>query len=273
MDVTTWGLPDLYWWLTAVTAVITLLGFYRTVYFFNVAYPFAVVTMATIILVAFAENLTTALALQLVLLAAWGVRLGVFALRRERRPSYAARPAGKNRDGMGVVAKVGVWLAVSLLYPMLVAPALFGPADGREPGIVGASDQWVGLAIMATGLTIEAVADYQKAAEKERAPDRFVSSGLFGWVRCPNYLGELVFWLGNVIVGAPFLVNAGRATVAILGFALLVLIMLGATKRLEAHHEATYGTNPDYRSWARRVPILFPWAPIFTFERVRLPKV
>lgn len=273
MNVMVLGLPDLYWWLTAVTALICLLGFYKDVYFFNVAYPFSVVAMAVIIMVVYAVNLTPALVLHLVLLIAWGLRLGLFALRRERQPSYAVHQQQNPRSGMPLVVRLPVWLLTLVLYPMMVSPALFGSASDREVGVLGASDQWVGLAIMAAGLVLETWADQQKSAAKAKHPHTFASSGLFGWVRCPNYLGEMIFWLGNLIVGAPFIANAGQAVVAILGLAALLFIMLGATKRLEARQGRRYGCDPDYRSWVARVPILFPWTPVFSFRKLRVPEL
>ncbi|WP_040159096.1 DUF1295 domain-containing protein [Nigerium massiliense] len=267
------GLPDLFWWLIVISAVICLLGFYKDVYFFSVAYPFAVVAMALTILIACARNLTPLLVVHLALLIVWGLRLGRFILERAQTSSYLRHQQRDPRGGMSMSVRVLVWVLVSVLYAVMVTPALLGPVSDRDLGPIGTSDQIVGLVLMAAGCTLEAWADQQKSAAKEREPDAVVTGGLYGWVRCPNYLGEIVFWLGNLIAGLPYIASFGQGFVAVLGLLALVFIMLGATKRLEAQQRERYGDDPEFNAWVLRVPILFPWTPVYSFDTLPLPKL
>ena len=45
------------------------------------------------------------------------------------------------------------------------------------------------------------IADIQKNKAKKVNPKRFVDTGLYKFVRCPNYLGEMIFWTGVLISG------------------------------------------------------------------------
>jgi len=42
----------------------------------------------------------------------------------------------------------------------------------------------------------------QKSAFKARQPDRFCDVGLYRFVRCPNHLGEMLFWTGGFVAQA-----------------------------------------------------------------------
>lgn len=128
----------------------------------------------------------------------------------------------------------------------------------------------LGLAVMAAGLVIEALADQQKSTAKQREPKHFVATGLYGWVRCPNYLGEILVWSGSFLLGLPFLTSVLRAVIALVGTACLVLIMMGSTKRLERTQGRRYGHLPDYQQYTKQVPVLFPWLPIYTLQGVRV---
>ena len=50
-----------------------------------------------------------------------------------------------------------------------------------------------------TGLSLESVADLQKALWAAGHPGAFVHTGLWRYTRHPNYLGEMLLWLGHFI--------------------------------------------------------------------------
>lgn len=245
MSIAVWGL---FGSLMLVTAIIAVPGFRRPVAFFNLVYPFSVLAMSVVVGVAHAATLCLADVVHLLLLGVWGVRLGLFVLHRERLRSYRDHQQRAGYTEIPMAVRPALWLMVVLLYPAMVSPVL-----------------------MAAGLMLEALADAQKSAAKARAPLAPVTTGLFGWVRCPNYLGEIAFWFGNLIAGLAFVSSPARGVVAVGGCAALVFIMLGATKRLEHQQELRYGDDAGHRSWVRRVPILFPWPRVHSFRRLRVP--
>jgi steroid 5-alpha reductase family enzyme len=126
------------------------------------------------------------------------------------------------------------------------------------------------LLIMAGGIGLEALADQQKSACKQEHPDRFCDTGIYRWVRCPNYLGEIIFWSGNFIAGIGAYTHWLRWLISLIALACIILIMVGSTKRLERKQDERYGKLPAYQRYRTSVPVLFPFVPIYTLKNVRV---
>ena len=259
--------------LFGVTLLCSALGFRRVVYFVSIGYAFSIVAMAVLAPLLFATNLTVASVAQNLLLLAWGVRLGWFLVRRELHPSYRNELASVQERGAGITParKVIIWVGVALLYVIMYAPALFHLAPAHAPAALAATvTQVLGLALMAGGLLMEGVADRQKSAFKAAHPQAFSDVGLYRWVRCPNYLGEITFWLGNWVVAMAFYTSVVQWIVASVGFACILLIMMGSTKRLERQQERRYGAQAAYQHYVRTVPVLIPFVPVYSLKDVRV---
>ncbi len=265
-------LPALLPVLLAASLAITALGFLRVVYFVSVGYTFSIVAMVTIAAVALRANLDLLSAVQILLLAAWGLRLGIFIVQRQGQATYRRQLEGNQAydRGLTLAKRVPIWIGVALLYVAMFSPALYPLTDGPRHSIGVTALRCVGAGVMLAGVVLEAAADQQKAAAKVREPKRFVDSGLYCWVRCPNYLGEILVWTGSLVMGAPFLTSVLRAAIALIGWACLVLIMLGSTKRLERTQGERYGHLPEYREYTQSVPVLFPWVPVYTLQGVKV---
>jgi steroid 5-alpha reductase family enzyme len=112
-----------------------------------------------------------------------------------------------------------------------------------------------GLAIMITGAVIEAVADRQKSRysklEDHEKPD-VLDTGLWGWSRHPNYLGDSLVWDGAWLAAVAS--DHGALTVPapiIMGY--LLMFATGA-KRTERRMQ----DRPGYRDYQKRVAFFFP---------------
>ena len=111
------------------------------------------------------------------------------------------------------------------------------------------------------------IADLQKNAAKKVDPKRFVDTGLYRIVRCPNYLGELVIWTGALLSA----IGAGLCwwqwLVAIIGWLGIVYVMFSGARRLELRQEQTYGSDPAFREYSGKTPILLPLVPLYSLAR------
>mgnify|MGYP003381835585 CR=1 FL=1 len=255
--------------LLAVVLGINTVGFRNTVHFLNVGYAFSIIALSVLVSVLFGSRLGLFSALQMTGLLIWGGRLGVFVLRREARPSYQQESKRlQNRYGHAKVpAKLAIWIGVSILYVLMFLPALYhlsGTAQLPTPTTVAV--ELVGVTLLCGGLLLETKADQQKSAYKALHPREFCGVGLYQWVRCPNYLGEILFWLGGWLMGVPFYSGPWQWLGSLAGLIGIILIMMSSTKRLEAEQESRYGNLPAFQSHVRRTPVLFPFVPIYTLR-------
>jgi len=258
--------------LIGLSLLVTALGFRNQVHFVSVGYAFTIVVLALAVLILFATNLTGFSFLHNALLILWGLRLGLFLLRRERAPSYQnAKDAVQQSYGKArLPVKFAIWISVSVLYVLMFSPSLFNSTRAVDNSLPALVWQGLGLLVMLVGLGLEILADQQKSAHKLKNPDGFCDTGLYGWVRCPNYLGEIVFWSGSWMMGIPFFLTPLGWIAGLAGQICILLIMVGSTKRLEGNQLKRYGHLEAYQAYIRRVPILLPFLPIYTLKNVRV---
>ncbi len=275
LDSLGWGgLPwQMFGLLMAIALVVSSIGFYRMVYFISIGYAFSIAAMVVALLVVGWDRVGWLSFVQNMLLLLWGLRLGLFLVQREwRQNSYRQQAEAMHGSsaGLSVGVRFLIWLTVAALYVSLFAPSLFATM-GRAPLPAWAMAlQVAGVLVMAGGLTLESVADAQKSAAKEVAPRDFVSTGLYGLVRCPNYLGEMLFWAGNFVAAMGFYLVWGAWAISLIGVICLILIMLGSARRLEHAQDARYGEQPAYKRYVATTPVLFPFVPIYTLRNLRV---
>jgi steroid 5-alpha reductase family enzyme len=114
------------------------------------------------------------------------------------------------------------------------------------------------------------MSDKQKADFKARFPKQYCNVGLYRWVRCPNYLGEITFWVGNWVMGILFYNSPLKWIASSVGLVCIVLIMMGSTKRLENAQDKRYGNQTEYQKYILTVPVLFPFIPVYSLKKVRV---
>jgi steroid 5-alpha reductase family enzyme len=257
--------------LLAIALAINTIGFRNIVHFVNVGYAFSIIAQSFLAILFFRFQVGIFSVLQLVGLLIWGTRLGIFVLRREARPSYQKESERlQNRYGnVNNPGKFLIWIAVSVLYVLMFLPALYHLTETLQFSTpIFYVVELSGGALLFGGLLLETGADQQKSAFKTLHPQEFCSIGLYQWVRCPNYLGEILIWIGSWVMGVPFYASFWQWLGSLIGLACIIFIMMGSTKRLEDEQEKRYGALPDYQNYIRSVPILFPFMPIYTFKKI-----
>ena len=114
---------------------------------------------------------------------------------------------------------------------------------------------WLLVALMVIGLGLESVADRQKYRFKAAHPTRFCDTGLYHFVRCPNYLGEMLFWIGLWLSATAAYQGWLEWSLCSLGLATILGIMIGATRRLEGEQATHYGNDGGYATYRTSVPV------------------
>lgn len=254
--------PTAIWIVLAVCAVLSAVGFYKFVYFLSVGYGFAVSGAGVAILVMYGASMSIWGMALCALLIVYGIRLGGFLLWREIK-SASYRQTLNEATGSGkpipIFVKAVIWVCVAVLYVMQVSPVLYRAANGDGGGAAAV----VGVVVMALALLLESTADRQKSAAKRENPHRFCDRGLYRLVRCPNYLGEILFWTGVLISGFGTLRGWVQWLIALLGYVLIVYVMFSGAKRLEVRQNKNYGGDPEYRAYTEKTPILLPFIPLY----------
>lgn len=250
--------------LFVLALIASSCGFRKYVWFISLGYGAAIALIGIGLLVIFASSLTVGTALQCVLLVVYGCRLAGYLTYRDVKTAYNRRMKGevKSDDGVSVVAKIGIWVSASLLYVLQASPVLFRLADGKGNDVLCV----VGLVISAAGLVLETTADLQKNRAKKANPRRFVDTGLFRMVRCPNYFGEMVFWTGVFVSGLSVYADAVQWICAILGYLGIIYVMFGGARRLEIRQDKNYGDDPEYQRYKSTTPIMIPFVPLYSVK-------
>jgi steroid 5-alpha reductase family enzyme len=104
---------------------------------------------------------------------------------------------------------------------------------------------------------------------KKKNPKRFVDTGLYRMVRCPNYFGEMLFWTGVFFGGIPALHGAPQWIAALAGYIGIIYVMFGGARRLEIRQNRTYGDDPVYQKYVKTTPIMIPFIPLYSVEKYK----
>ena len=255
-----------YWVLLAVSLLFSAVGFYMYIYFFSVGYGLAIAALGGALAIGFRESIRPPELLMCLLLVVYGLRLsGYLVIREVRSAAYrkVLSPEMERSRKMSLLPKLAIWIGCALLYTLMTIPLYFRLQNGAAPDAM----LWVGLVVMLCGILLEAAADLQKSAAKKKSPHAFVFTGLFRIVRCPNYLGELILWLGMLLGGVTALRGPLQWTAAIAGYALIVYIMFSGARRLELRQDRNYGQESAYQRYVKTVPILLPLVPVYSLKK------
>ncbi len=254
-----------------VCAVLCAVGFYKYVYFLSIGYGFAIAGGGiTILILALKDQLsagvTWLLVLQTLLFCLYGARLSGFLLIREIKSAgyqKTLKEATGNDKKIPLFVSISIWIFVAILYTAQVSPMLFRYANGSKDVVLPV----IGIAISLCGLLLESMADKQKSEQKKKNPDMVATEGLYKIVRCPNYLGEIIFWTGVLIAGITTYTGIGQWLAAILAYISIVYIMFNGAQRLEKRQMGRYGNDAAYKAYADHTPIIIPFLPIYHLNK------
>ncbi len=256
--------------LLIVCAVLCAVGFYKFVYFLSVGYGFAIAGGGIAVLIMYLIHPSATplwiVLLQALLFICYGARLSGFLLVRElksasfRKTNVAKASLAKNNEKkMPFFVLVTIWVCVAVLYTAQVSPMLFRFKNESTDVAVPV----IGMLISVFGLVLESLSDRQKSAQKKERPDMVATQGLYRIVRCPNYLGEIIFWTGIFVSGFTTYQGFGQWITAALAYICIVYIMFNGAQRMEKRQMKQYGSKPEYQTYVSKTPIILPLIPLY----------
>lgn len=255
--------------LFIVALVFSSVGWNKFLYFISIGYGFSVAACAVTIAIVHFHSMTLPGAILCGILFIYGLRLGGYLLLRELRSSSYNKVIKDitGEDNYPFVASFCIWIACAVLYVGEVSPVAF-ILDNAKAGLpVNWGWAWAGIIVMLSGVALESAADAQKSAAKKVNPHRFVDTGLYKIVRCPNYFGEVVMWTGCFIICFGACCNVWQWILAAVGYISIVYIMFSGARRLEVRQNKNYGSDPEYQAYVKKTPILIPLIPLYSVEK------
>ncbi len=239
------------WVMLLVAHAGCAIVFYNFAWIFSYGYAISVTATSLVILVALPSMATTLVAGGCLL---YGLRLWWYVHVRHRDASY--REIGARGTAMHgttpLPAKLFIWVMVSWLMAFHAMTSWNVATAGRlTAGVVA------GAIVMLAGLALEALADAQKLAAKQRDASRWVDSGVYRRIRHPNYLGEIVFQVGLIVAalgsaGSLFWLAAG-----VVAPLYVIALMWYAAEELDEKQLQRYGAQPAYLEYRAATGTLF----------------
>ena len=250
--------PLFMWGVTIVAALGCCMGFKEFVWFMSVGYGFAVMCIGIFHLVFGLINhtLTLATGILSVLFIIYGYRLGGYILKREltNKAYRKTLESTGSTKAMPIPVSLMMWIYSMLMYTAQTSAVTYRIMNRSADNVFA----WIGIVIMVCAILGEAAADKQKSAAKKLNPKRFCDTGLYKYVRCPNYFSEILFWVGVTVSGIGA-VQGKQYIIVIIALLLITYVMYNSAQRLEKRHEKTYGLDPEYQKYSDTVPLLFPF--------------
>lgn len=185
----------------------------------------------------------------------WAGRLGTFLFTRIHK-------AGKD-DRFDEIKPsfwrfLNTWTLQGLWITLTMSAALIAITSSTRAGVD--VFVWAGLAVWIAGFSLEATADSQKSKFNADPANKgkFISTGLWSRSRHPNYFGEILLWIGVLIIALPVL--QGWQWVALISpvFVTLLLTRVSGVPMLEKKADQKWGGQPDYEEYKRSTPVLIP---------------
>jgi steroid 5-alpha reductase family enzyme len=192
----------------------------------------------------------------------WGLRLGWYMTIRHTGEEDARYAAMRARHGAAFSSRslwmvfwlqaVIQWIAASPSL-VLAATSSAGKAEAAASSMAGVT-LWSGMLLFAVGFAVEVMAD--RAVRRFRADPtnrgRLLTTGLHGFVRHPNYLGEIILQWGIGLIAFGLTLNP----LAFAGPALMhaLIVKLSGVPMLQDQ----LANRPGYAEWAARTPALWP---------------
>ena len=184
----------------------------------------------------------------------WAVRLGSFLFLRIRK-------AGEDKRFRSIKPSFtrffmtwtlqGTWVSMCLLCVLTAVSSKTGVGSGFA--------FWLGLTLFVAGFSLEVIADLQKSNFKkiESNKDKFITSGLWGKSRHPNYLGELILWIGIAVMSITSLGGLQYLTLISPLFVYVLLMYISGVRMLEESGEKKWGHLDEYKKHLKDTPKFF----------------
>ena len=187
----------------------------------------------------------------------WAVRLGSFLFLRIHKAGEDRRFRLIKRSPTQFFM---TWTLQGMWVSLCSACALTAMAS--DQGLIINTWFYTGSFLFLFGLAIEIVADYQKTIFRrdQKNKEDFIKTGLWSLSRHPNYLGEIILWLGISVISFSSLSDWQYITLISPIFTYLLLVHISGVRILESNGKKKWGHLKTYNDYIDKTPmLLFKW--------------
>ena len=235
-------------WLLFIPAYI-----YKTEKFYDITGSISYITITLYVLISTYNgimNLGNIILSSLIII--WTSRLGTFLFLRIKKAGEDKRfrEIKKSFSWFFMAFTVsGMWVSICTLC------ALTGISNGIE--LTGVT--YIGILLFLIGFALEIIADTQKTNFRKLKDnkDKFITTGLWKYSRHPNYLGEIILWIGVAIISYSSLEINQLFTLISPIFTYLLLVHVSGINLLEKSGEKKWGDLNEYKQYKKETPRLF----------------
>jgi steroid 5-alpha reductase family enzyme len=185
----------------------------------------------------------------------WSIRLGSFLFKRILKEGKDGRfdELKPNFFSFLIVWTLqGLWVSLTLAAALVVITT----SEKVPLGIIDI----IGIIVWIIGFSIEAMADAQKSKWRANPINKgkFIQVGLWSRSRHPNYLGEIVLWVGVALIAIPVLHGWQYFSLISPVFVAILLTRISGIPLLEKRADDQWGGMDDYEAYKKNTPVLIP---------------
>jgi len=186
-----------------------------------------------------------------IIIVVWALRLGSFLFFRIKK-------AGEDIRFREIKKSPTRFFMTWTLQGMWVSLCSACALTGITKGVTINNYFYFGLAIFLVGFIIEIIADNQKTKFRSNPAnkDKFINSGLWKFSRHPNYMGEILLWLGISIISLSSLEDFELVTLISPLFTYLLLVYVSGIRILEYNGDKKWGHLDSYKEYKKNTPRL-----------------
>ena len=236
-------------WLAFIPAYL-----FQTEKFYDLTGSLTYLTVTSLAL-ALSKSLEARSILLAALVIIWAIRLGTFLFSRIQKAGKDDRFDEIKPDFFRFL---NAWTIQGLWVTFTASAALIGITTTARKELDAFAV--VGFLLWLAGFAIEVTADSQKSRFNADPANKgkFIQTGLWSRSRHPNYLGEIVLWIGVLVIALPVLQGWGWVALISPLFVALLLTRISGIPLLEKKADAKWGGQAEYEAYKQNTPGLIP---------------
>ncbi|SVC15450.1 uncharacterized protein METZ01_LOCUS268304 [marine metagenome] len=225
---------------------------YKTEKYFDLTGSLTYITMVVLVLTTVNSGDIRAWII-LIAVAVWAIRLGAFLFTRILLSGTDTRFDNIKTNFLKLLmtwSLQGLWIFVTF-------GAGLAALSSKKESAFGIWDI-IGTLIFVVGFSIEIISDQQKTTFRKMQSNGFINTGLWKYSRHPNYLGEILIWIGIAILSINVLTGWQYLTLISPVFVALLLTKISGIPMLEKKSDAKWGHLTEYQNYKNQTAVLIP---------------